>query len=158
MSKQHTYTSTLNWTGNKGEGTSGYRAYDRSYEISIANKAVIQGSSDPAFLGDRSKHNPEELLLASLSSCHMLWFLHFCAEAGVIVSSYTDQASAIMVEESNGSGYFTEATLKPHIVVTNQLMLAQLDALHQKANQYCFIANSVKFPVYHQATGTVLDK
>ncbi|MFD1258531.1 OsmC family protein [Mucilaginibacter terrae] len=156
MSKQHIYVSTLTWTGNKGEGTSNYRAYDRSYEISIASKALIQGSSDPAFSGDNNKHNPEELLLASISSCHMLWFLHFCAQAGVIVVSYTDQASATMIEESNGSGYFTRATLKPQVVVTNNAMLAQLNALHQKANQYCFIANSVKFPVYHEATGVLI--
>ncbi|WP_345953666.1 OsmC family protein [Mucilaginibacter sp. PAMB04168] len=155
MHKQHTYASTLTWTGNTGQGTSNYRVYERSYEISIGNKAVIQGSSDQAFRGDADKHNPEEMLLASLSSCHMLWFLHVCAEAGVNVLAYTDKATAVMIEETNGSGYFTEATLKPHVVVSDATMLAKLDELHHKANRFCFVANSVKFPVYHKGTGEV---
>lgn len=155
MAKQHTYSSTLTWTGNAGEGTANYRSYERSYNISIPNKVTVEGSSDPAFRGDRTKHNPEEMLLMSLSSCHMLWFLHFCSEAGVNVVAYTDTAYGIMVEEPNGSGYFTEVTLKPHVVVSNETMLAQLDELHHKANAYCFIANSVKFPIRHEGTGEV---
>ncbi|MDT3403163.1 OsmC family protein [Mucilaginibacter terrae] len=155
MAKQHNYSSTLTWTGNTGEGTVSYRSYERSYTISIENKAIIEGSSDPNFRGDRTKHNPEEMLLMSLSSCHMLWFLHFCSEAGVNVVAYTDVTSALMVEEANGSGYFTEATLKPHVVVSNESMLAQLDELHHKANKYCFIANSVKFPIKHEGMGEV---
>lgn len=155
MAKQHTYSSTLNWTGNTGEGTTNYRSYERSYTISIENKVNIEGSSDPNFRGDSTKYNPEEMLLMSLSSCHMLWFLHFCSEAGVNVIAYIDTASAIMVEEANGSGHFTEATLKPHVLVSDEIMLAQLDKLHHKANKYCFIANSVRFPIKHEATGEV---
>jgi len=155
MQKKHTYTSSLAWTGNTGEGTTTYRSYERSYEISIDNKATLLGSSDPAFRGDLTRHNPEEMLLMSVSSCHMLWFLHFCSEAGVIVAEYTDAASAIMVEEANGSGYFTETTLKPHVVVAKEIMLDKLNDLHHKANKYCFIANSVKFPIKHEGTGAV---
>lgn len=156
MPKHHTYNTSLTWTGNAGQGTQSYRSYERAYDIHIEGKEIIQGSSDPTFMGDRTKHNPEELLLASISSCHMLWFLHLCSEAGVNVISYIDRASAIMIEESNGSGYFAEAFLKPIVIVTDQAMLAQLDSIHHKANQYCFIANSVKFPIHNQATGKVL--
>ncbi|CAM3843102.1 OsmC family protein [Mucilaginibacter galii] len=155
MGKQHTYNANLTWTGNTGQGTETYRSYQRSYSISINNKITIEGSSDPAFMGNPSLHNPEEMLLMSLSSCHMLWFLHLCSEAGVVVTAYTDNASAIMVEESNGSGRFTEVVLHPHVVVMHQDMMLQIDDLHKKANQYCFIANSVNFPVKHVSTSEV---
>jgi len=149
MSKAHFYNANLTWTGNNGQGTQNYRSYERSYHISINNKVTIAGSSDPAFMGNPALHNPEEMLLMSLSSCHMLWFLHLCSEAGVVVNAYTDSASAIMLEERNGSGRFTEATLRPQVTVSHQHMVAQVNDLHKKANQYCFIANSVNFVVRH---------
>lgn len=152
MSKIHTYSANLAWTGNAGQGTQTYRSYERSYSISINNKITIHGSSDPAFMGNPALHNPEEMLLMSLSSCHMLWFLHLCAEAGVIVTAYADAASATMVEESNGSGRFTGATLRPHVVVTQEDMATKVPALHQRANEFCFIANSVNFKVEHEPT------
>lgn len=152
MTGQHQYSLTIKWTGNKGTGTSGYKAYDRSHLIKAENKAEIMGSSDPAFLGDRTKYNPEELLVASLSSCHMLWYLHLCAEAGIIVVEYTDNAAGIMIETSNGGGKFQEVTLHPIVTVTEASMKNKADKLHQKANELCFIANSVNFPVYHKAT------
>lgn len=155
MDKQHTYSASLTWTGNAGHGTQTYRSYRRSYSISINNKVTIEGSSDPAFMGNPTLHNPEEMLLMSLSSCHMLWFLHLCSEAGVVVTAYTDNASAVMVEESNGSGRFTGATLRPQVVVAHQHMAQQVSGLHQKANEYCFIANSVNFEVKHVSTTTV---
>lgn len=155
MSRQHQYHTNLQWTGNTGQGTGNYRSYERSYEITIANKVPLQGSSDPAFMGNPQLHNPEEMLLMSLSSCHMLWFLHLCSEAGVVVMEYTDKASAVMVEESNGSGRFAEVVLHPHVVVTQQEMLLQINELHKKANQFCFIANSVNFPVKHVSTAAV---
>ena len=146
----HHYQATTRWTGNKGTGTSAYTAYDRSYEMTIPGKTLIQGTSDPAFRGDKSKHNPEDLLVMSLSSCHMLWYLHLCAEAGVIVTEYLDEASGTMTEASDGSGQFTEVTLKPKVTVKNAGMIEQANALHHKANQMCFIARSVKFPVNHK--------
>jgi len=149
MAKIHQYELTTLWTGNEGQGTTSYRSYNRSYIISLKNKENIYGSSDPAFLGDPTKHNPEELLLASLSSCHMLWYLHFCAEAGLIVSSYKDLATGIMIEEKNGSGYFKEVHLHPEVNLLNENKTNEAIALHKKANQYCFISNSVNFPVYH---------
>lgn len=149
MSKQHHYKAVIQWTGNKGTGTSGYRDYERSHTISVENKMMIEGSSDPAFRGDRNKHNPEEMFLASLSSCHMLWYLHFCSEAGIIVTNYTDEAAGIMEETASGSGHFTEVTLHPTVTITENAMFEKAKELHHKANEYCFIANSVNFPVQH---------
>ncbi|MEO6838647.1 MAG: OsmC family protein [Ginsengibacter sp.] len=152
MHEQHNYNLTIKWTGNKGTGTSNYKAFDRSYSIFINNKTQILGSSDPAFLGDKTKHNPEELLVASLSSCHMLWYLHLCAEAKVVVVNYMDNATGTMSETTNGGGHFTEVTLNPIVTVTEHSMVEKAKELHKKANELCFIANSVNFPVRHNAT------
>ena len=157
MKGQHNYNLTVKWTGNKGTGTSDYRAFERSHSISIDNKTEILGSSDPAFLGDKTKHNPEDLLVASLSSCHMLWYLHLCAEAKVIVVDYVDNATGVMVETSNGGGQFTEVALNPIVTVTDISMIEKANELHKKANELCFIANSVNFPVRHNATSKILD-
>ncbi len=150
--KKHHYKTTIQWTGNKGTGTSSYRDYERSHTISIENKPVIEGSSDPAFRGDKTKYNPEEMLLSSLSSCHMLWYLHFCSEAGIIVTDYIDHATGIMEETNNGSGHFVEVTLHPAVTVQNEEMAEKAKELHHKANEFCFIANSVNFPVKHIPT------
>lgn len=152
MKKQHNYITTIKWTGNKGTGTSNYKAFERSYSVSIENKPDILGSSDPAFLGDKTKHNPEELLVASLSSCHMLWYLHLCSEAGIVVINYVDNATGIMIETANGSGHFTEVILHPRVTVTENSMIEKANALHIKANKFCFIAKSVNFRVGHNAT------
>jgi organic hydroperoxide reductase OsmC/OhrA len=150
MKRQHTYNITVKWTGNTGNGTSGYRDYNRSHSVISHNKAEILCTSDPAFLGDNTRYNPEELLLASLSSCHMLWYLHLCAEAGVVVSSYTDKATGMMAENIDGSGVFTLVTLHPVITVTERSMIEKAVEIHNKANAMCFIANSVNFPVHHR--------
>lgn len=148
----HIYKLSLKWTGNKGTGTSAYTAYDRNYFITGENKMEIAGSSDPAFRGHKNRYNPEELLVASLSSCHMLWYLHLCAEAGVIVTDYTDNAKGIMIEASNGGGRFSEVKLYPVVTVSEKSMIAKANELHKKANELCFIANSVNFPVTHEVT------
>ncbi|MBT31408.1 MAG: peroxiredoxin [Thalassobius sp.] len=153
--KKHHYNLTVAWTGNKGEGTQNYRTYERSHTVFIENKADILCSSDPSFRGDKTKHNPEELFLASLSGCHMLWFLHLCSVAGITVVEYTDQAIGTMIENSNGSGYFEEVTLKPKVVITDITMIEKANALHHEANKYCFIANSCNFPVKHEPICTV---
>jgi organic hydroperoxide reductase OsmC/OhrA len=155
LKKEHHYRLKVHWTGNKGSGTSNYKAYERSHLISAENKPDILATSDPAFRGDPSKYNPEELLLASLSSCHMLWFLHLCAENGVVVLSYSDNPEGTMIENENGSGKFAGVVLHPQVTVTEKEMIEKLDELHEKANQYCFIANSVNFPVRHFSTGIV---
>ena len=155
MPTQHQYTSTIQWTGNKGTGTDHYRNYESSHEIVINNKATIEGSSDPAFLGDATKHNPEDLFISSLASCHMLWYLHVCAAAEVIVTNYLDHATGTMTETANGSGRFTEVILNPIVTVTEEHMIAKANELHKKAHELCFIANSVNFPVRHEARAVV---
>lgn len=156
MQGQHHYEAHIKWTGNNGSGTSNYRSYERSHQISIEGKADIAGSSDPAFRGDKTKHNPEDLLLASLSACHMLWHLHLCAEAGVIVLDYTDSATGIMAETSDGGGHFTAVTLNPVVIVKEEGMIEKANALHKRAHELCFIANSVNFPIKHNPTATVV--
>ncbi|MFT3740821.1 MAG: OsmC family protein [Breznakibacter sp.] len=150
MDKQHNYQATIKWTGNKGTGTLNYRNYERSHTIEIKGKPTIFGSSDPAFHGDGQRHNPEDLLLSSLSACHMLWYLHLCSEAGVVVTGYTDNATGTMKETSNGSGQFSEITLNPTVTVADATMIERANELHKKANEFCFIANSVNFPVHHK--------
>jgi organic hydroperoxide reductase OsmC/OhrA len=150
MQGKHHYTATIQWTGNNGTGTSHYKNYERSHSINIGNKVTILASSDPAFRGDQTKHNPEDLLLSSLASCHLLWYLHLCAEAGVIVVEYQDNATGIMIETANGGGHFTEVTLNPIVTVKEKTMIEKANELHKKANELCFIANSVNFPVFHK--------
>lgn len=133
MKKQHQYNLTLEWTGNTGAGTCSYATYERSYTISAAYKKEISGSSDPSFRGDKTKYNPEELLVASITSCHMLWYLHLCAEAGVIVTNYTDKVVGMMHETENGSGYFSEITLYPKVTVKDVSMIEKANSLHSKA-------------------------
>jgi organic hydroperoxide reductase OsmC/OhrA len=157
MKKEHYYNATIQWTGNTGDGTSNYRSYERTHTISIQGKQTIQGSSDPAFRGDAAKYNPEDLLISSLSACHMLWYLHFCSEAGVIVLNYVDNATGIMVETENGSGHFTEVTLHPTVTVAEASMHDKAYELHYKAHTFCFIANSVNFPVKHNAQINIKD-
>ncbi|MEV4311153.1 OsmC family protein [Actinocrispum sp. NPDC049592] len=146
----HTYEVTVTWTGNRGTGTSGYRDFDRAHDIAAEGRPVIEASSDPAFRGDRSRWNPEQLLVAALSDCHMLWYLHLCAVAGVIVESYVDKAVGTMVEEKNGAGQFTEVILRPRVRVAAPDMVAKARELHHEANEKCFIARSVNFPVRHE--------
>lgn len=145
--KKHQYQSVIKWTGNKGEGTKTYTAYERSYTVENDGKTIIQGSSDPAFRGDKSKHNPEDLLVSAVASCHMLWYLHFCAENQVVVEEYSDTPQGVMVEEKDGKGYFEMITLNPVVLVSHKEMVEKAIGLHEKAHEFCFIANSVNFPI-----------
>ena len=152
MTREHHYRITTTWTGNLGAGTSDYRAYSRNHEIKILGKsAPLSGSSDPAFRGDPARYTPEELLVASLSACHMLWFLHLCADAGIVVTEYEDVASGAMSEHADGSGEFTMVILRPRAVITDSARIADAMALHPRAHEWCFIARSVNFPVQHEA-------
>jgi len=153
MEKDHNYKVTITWTGNNGRGTASYHSYERSHTIQVTNKETIRASSDPAFRGDYTKHIPEELLLASVSSCHMLWFLHLCSVAGVVVLEYEDTATGRMTEFENGSGKFTGITLHPLVTIRDASQLSLLKNLHTEANKLCFIANSLNFTVMHQAQG-----
>jgi organic hydroperoxide reductase OsmC/OhrA len=143
---QHRYDVTVEWTGSRGEGTVGYRAYDRTHIIRAGNKPEIPGSSDPAFRGDEARWNPEELFVASISACHKLWYLHLCSEAGIAVQHYRDQAEGLMVESREG-GRFTQIVLRPEVIIRpgDDAMLAA--RLHHEAHAQCFLANSVNFPI-----------
>ena len=146
MNHAHSYRVNVEWTGNRGSGTNGYRNYGREHVIRIEGKADIAGSSDPAFRGDAARHNPEEMLVAALSTCHMLAYLHMATVAGVVVTAYTDAAEGTMVTEGNG-GRFTEVVLHPLVTITAGSDPAKADAAHGDAHHACFIAASVNFPV-----------
>lgn len=150
--KRHHYAARSEWTGNLGEGTASYRAYSRDHVITAAGKPELLGSSDPAFRGDASRWNPEDLLLASLSSCHMLWYLHLCAQAQIVVLAYGDDALGTMVETADGGGRFEEAVLRPRATLAAGGDVARAMALHEEAHRLCFIANSVNFPVRIEPT------
>lgn len=149
MAKTHTYETELNWTGNTGEGTKSYATYERLYEIRGEGKPTLEGSSDPSFRGDPTKYNPEEMLLMSLSSCHMLWYLHLCSINKIVIEGYNDLAEGVMNENSDGSGQFKEVTLRPKVTISSG-DLAKAEELHHEANRLCFVARSVNFPVKHE--------
>lgn len=148
MPRKHQYAVTVHWTGNTGAGTSGYRSYARSHEITAgAGKPPIPGSSDWVFRGDASRWNPEELLLAALAGCHQLAYLHLCADAGVVVTAYEDHAEGMMEETADGGGHFVRATLRPRVTLAAGSDEAKARELHHAAHEKCFIASSVNFPV-----------
>jgi organic hydroperoxide reductase OsmC/OhrA len=145
--KAHSYAVEVNWTGNLGQGTSSYRTYSRNHEIVAAGKPAFHGSSDPHFRGDASRYNPEEMLVSSLSACHLLWYLHLCADTGIVVLEYSDQASGTMLETPDGGGHFSEVVLRPKVLISAGGDAALAERLHERAHHLCFIANSVNFPV-----------
>jgi organic hydroperoxide reductase OsmC/OhrA len=149
--KNHHYQMELRWTGDNGTGTSGNSAYRREHEIWAPGKLTsIPGSSDAHFRGDGSRYNPEEMLVASLSSCHMLWMLHLCASAGIVITAYSDTAEGVMRENADGSGEFISVTLHPQITISEPARVDEAIALNEQAHHLCFIARSVKFPVKHE--------
>ena len=148
--KNHNYEIKVEWTGNQGNGTLNYKSYNRNHTIYGKGKyKEILASSDPYFLGDKSKYNPEDLFLSSLSACHMLCYLHLCADNNIIVTEYVDNATGIMVETKNGSGKFEEVTLNPLTTIENKDNIDLANKLHHKANEMCFIANSCNFKIGH---------
>ena len=148
--KGHQFKVNVTWTGNKGEGTKDYKSYSRDHVITIEGKQVIQGSSDPVYRGDGSKHNPEDMFLSAVSTCHMLWYLHICADHGIVVTSYRDDAVCMLDDNHPEGGRFTEITLHPHVVITDEKMINKANELHELANSKCFIANTLNIPVRHQ--------
>jgi len=143
---EHKYQISVQWTGNRGSGTSGYRDYGRDHVISAGGKPDIAGSSDPAFLGDAQRWNPEDLLVASASACHKLWYLHLCADAGIVVLAYRDDAEGTMLD-SEQPGRFSEIVLRPRVVIRAGGDAGLATHLHHVAHEKCYIANSVNFPV-----------
>ena len=143
---EHTYKIRVEWTGNRGSGTSSYREYGREHVVRAAGKPDIAGSSDAAFRGNAERWNPEELLVAAASTCHQLWYLHLCADAGIAVQRYTDHAVGTMVD-SPGEGRFTRIVLHPHVVIRAGDDAALAAQLHHQAHAKCYVANSVNFAI-----------
>jgi organic hydroperoxide reductase OsmC/OhrA len=148
----HMYELEVTWTGNTGDGTATYRSYNRDSETTADGPPTLPGSSDPSFRGDPTRWNPEQLLVASVAQCHLLWYLHLCAVNHVVVTAYTDSPIGVMAETPDGGGHFTEIVLHPQVTVTSPDMVTRAEELHAQAHQLCFIANSVNFPITHQPT------
>ncbi|MBZ8119676.1 OsmC family protein [Roseovarius sp. LXJ103] len=144
---EHDYTAHVRWTGNRGQGTAAYKGYDRTWSVETPGKPPIHCSNDPLLGGDPGLHNPEDMLIAALSACHMLWFLHLASNAGVAVHAYDDTPLAVGETDAQGASRFLRATLRPRIAVPDGTDLALLDALHARVHETCFIARSVNFPV-----------
>jgi organic hydroperoxide reductase OsmC/OhrA len=160
MIGEHNYAVRVDWTGNQGTGTSSYRAYGRQHTITpvgqgAEGKSIIKGSSDPTFHGNAERWNPEELLLAALSQCHLLSYLHVAVRHGITVVAYTDSAVGLMRQRSGGGGSFVSVTLRPHVTITDPSQVAFAQSLHAEAARECFIAASVNFPVGHEPVTTV---
>lgn len=153
--KEHTYTVDLKWTGNLGEGTKKYSGYSRNHEIQADGKPLIHGSSDPSFRGDPTRYNPEDLFVSTLSSCHMLWFLHLCTVNKITVVTYEDSPKGIMIEDKKGNGRFKIVTLYPSVVIKEKEKVDLANKLHNQAHEYCFIANSVNFEVLCEPMTTI---
>lgn len=150
MKLEHRYEIDVLWTGNRGEGTSGYKSYGRDHTVSTEGKHPIEGSADRTFFGDTDRWNPEELLLAALSQCHMLSYLAEAARAGVVVVGYTDRATGVMEQTGDGGGHFTSAVLRPKVTIADPAQAELAASLHAPASAKCFIAASVNFPVGHE--------
>ncbi len=149
MEREHKYSLKIKWIGNTGKGTSNYHSYNRDYIVNAVNKPELTGSADKIFLGDNKKYNPEDLFVASLSVCHMLTYLHQCADSGVIVLDYQDEAEGVMIETKDGGGRFSKVTLFPLVKVSDKSMINKAMDLHNKAHKLCFITNSCNFPILH---------
>lgn len=146
----HEYNSLIVWTGNRGEGTTTYRAYDRTWDIAVPGKPIVNCSNDPLLGGDPSKMNPEDLLLSALSACHMLWYLHYASDAGIVVTGYEDRPLGIGEVGKGGAGRFTAATLRPRIRVRAGTDIDAANAIHHRIHEVCFVARSVNFPINYE--------
>lgn len=145
--RSHSYRVEVAWSAGTSPGTTNYRAYSRNHAIAAAGKPPIEASSDPTFRGDAGRYNPEELLIAALSSCHMLWYLHLCSQRRIVATGYHDDADGTMELAPDGSGRFVRVTLRPTVTVAGAVDPAVATALHEDAHRFCFIAQSVNFPV-----------
>lgn len=147
MEHEHNYKLTAVWTGNKGDGTKNIRTYDRSHTVSIQGKPELFLTTDNPTVGDKSKLNPEDLLVSSISSCHMLSYLYVCSLEEIVITSYIDNATGVMIEKASGGGSFKQINLNPIFYVADESMVEKAIELHQKAHEICYIANSVNFEV-----------
>mgnify|MGYP003670193837 CR=1 FL=1 len=153
MINQHIFKVSTNWSKKEGESTTSPRTYSRNHTIKIKGRAeVLKISAAKAFKGDDTLHNPEDLLLSAVSSCHMMSYFYVCSQNGVEVLSYTDNAQAFLEVDKNGKGQIAKVELYPEVIVSKPEMIEVAETLHQKANDLCFIANSCNFPISHSAT------
>lgn len=150
--KKHLYSVQTTWDDHGVGGTKDYKSYTRNHKVRVMGKPELLLSSDPSFMGDKSRHNPEELFLTSLSSCHMLWYLHLCSSHNITVIRYVDNAEGVMIEAKDGRGKFETVLLKPVVTVLEAEKLNLAVELHAKANDFCFIANSCNFKIDHDPT------
>lgn len=155
MTQKHDYLACIEWTGDRGSGTRTYRGYDRTWDVTTPGKPVIHCSNDPLLGGNPNLPNPEDLLIASLAACHMLWYLHLASVAGIVVRAYRDDPIGVGETSPNGAGRFLRASLRPHVVVEPGADLAEAEAIHHRIHEYCFIARSVNFPVDYAPTFTI---
>jgi len=146
----HTYSSHIQWTGNRGQGTANYRGYDRTWDVAVPGRAPIHCSNDPLLGGDKGKMNPEDLLLSALSGCHMLWYLHFAADAGIVVTAYEDRPQGVGEAGPGGAGRFVSALLRPTVTVKAGADLEEAERIHHRIHEVCFIARSINFPVSYE--------
>ena len=149
MGPEHGYAVEVEWTGDRGTGTDAYRSYDRTTVVRSAGKPDVDGSADRAFHGDAARWNPEELLIAALSQCHLLSYLHVAVRHGVVVTGYTDDATGVLETDPDGGGRMTGVDLHPRVVLADEGQRELADGLHEEAHRLCFIANSVSVPVRH---------
>lgn len=147
MDIKHHFELENNWTGNKGTGTADVASYSRLHQIKIDDKPDLLLTTADFKRGDKGVHNPEDLLLASVSSCHMLSYLYLCAKANVTVEDYCDKAEGIMIEHEKGGGHFTSVLLKPVVTIASEEMRERALKLHHKAHEICYIASSVNFEI-----------
>ena len=158
MAKLHNFTSSIIWTGDRGEGTRVYKGYDRTWDIALPGKDIIHCSNDPVLGGDPTKMNPEDLLISALSACHMLWYLHLASNAGIVVTGYRDDPIGQGETLPNGAGRFLAAVLRPKISMQEGADLKFAGELHNQVHDFCFIARSVNFPVSYEPTFTVIAR
>lgn len=152
MLRDHEYKLLITWTGNRGSGTMDYRSYKRDFTVDATDKPQLKGTSGSAFNGDKSAYSPEDMLVAAVSSCHMLWYLHLCAEGGVVVIDYKDEAYGILHEENDGSGHFTKIVIRPEVTINDASNQEVAKSIHENAHKMCFIASSLKCPVIIEPT------
>lgn len=148
MAKIHSYDLQLTWTGNRGAGTYEYTAYDRKFTLSAINKPDILGSADPAFRGNKDRYNPEELMISSIASCHMLWYLHLAAANNLVIMDYKDNPSGTIEVKEFGLGRFIEVTLRPTVIIHNEDQSDLAVKLHDESHNKCIIADSFKFDIH----------
>ena len=144
---EHAYSALVEWNGNTGTGTATYAGYARSYRVHVSGKRDLELSADPAFRGDPTRHNPEDLFLTAVSACHMLFYLALCARERIPVVAYTDQAEAILRMDASGGGRFEAISLHPRVTIADASQRELAAALHRVAHEQCFIANSCSSPI-----------